>query len=144
MREYCHGNVFAFGSLFGPSGPRLGLLIPMKPAGIKSESARFEDVILLTASTLPHLIVTRLDRLARLTRDLLNTLDRIGKVGAGFRSLADTWADTTTPHGRLMVAVPAGLAEFERALMLAPTAKGGHGRWRGARAVRGNRRCRPH
>jgi len=35
------------------------------------------------------LIVTRLDRLARLTRDLLNTLDTIAKKGAGFRSLAD-------------------------------------------------------
>jgi DNA invertase Pin-like site-specific DNA recombinase len=42
------------------------------------------------------LIVTRLDRLARSTRDLLNVLDAVGKAGAGFRSLADTWADTTT------------------------------------------------
>jgi DNA invertase Pin-like site-specific DNA recombinase len=46
------------------------------------------------------LVVTRLDRLARSTRDLLNILDTIAKAGAGFRSLADTWADTTTPHGR--------------------------------------------
>src|SRR5260370_26902474 len=51
------------------------------------------------------LIVTRLDRLARSTRDLLNTLDTIARKGAGFRSLADTWADTTTPHGRLMLTV---------------------------------------
>ena len=42
------------------------------------------------------LMVTRLDRLARSTRDLLNTLDEIAKRGAGFKSLADTWADTTT------------------------------------------------
>src|SRR5882757_10063332 len=48
------------------------------------------------------LLVTRLDRLARSTRALLNTLDDITKRGAGFKSLADTWADTTTPHGRLM------------------------------------------
>jgi DNA invertase Pin-like site-specific DNA recombinase len=47
------------------------------------------------------LIVTKLDRLARSTRDLLNTLDAIGTCGAGFRSLGDAWADTTTPHGRL-------------------------------------------
>ena len=47
------------------------------------------------------LLVTRLDRLARSTRDLLNVLDTIAKVGAGFRSIADAWADTTTPHGRL-------------------------------------------
>jgi DNA invertase Pin-like site-specific DNA recombinase len=47
------------------------------------------------------LLVTRLDRLARSTRDLLNILDALAKAGAGFRSLADVWADTTTPHGRL-------------------------------------------
>jgi DNA invertase Pin-like site-specific DNA recombinase len=55
---------------------------------------------------------------------LLNTLDAIGKAGAGFRSLANTWADTTTPHGRLMVTVLAGLAEIERALILARTGEG--------------------
>jgi DNA invertase Pin-like site-specific DNA recombinase len=47
------------------------------------------------------LVVTRLDRLARSTRDLLNVLALIAAKGARFRSLADTWADTTTPHGRL-------------------------------------------
>lgn len=60
------------------------------------------------------LTVTRLDRLARSTRDLLNILDDIAKRGAGFKSLADVWADTTTPHGRLMLTVLGGLAEFER------------------------------
>src|SRR5262245_65899019 len=49
------------------------------------------------------LVVTRLDRLARSTRDLLNIMDAIGKAGAGFKSLGDAWADTTTPHGRLML-----------------------------------------
>src|SRR6516164_248839 len=58
------------------------------------------------------LLVTRLDRLARSTRDLLNVLDSISKAGAGFRSLADTWADTTSPHGKLMITVLGGLAEF--------------------------------
>src|SRR6516162_8700733 len=51
------------------------------------------------------LIVSRLDRLGGSTRDLLNVLDAVAKAGAGFRSLADTWADTTTPHGRLMLTV---------------------------------------
>jgi DNA invertase Pin-like site-specific DNA recombinase len=60
------------------------------------------------------LVVCKLDRLARSTRDLLNTLDAIGKAGASFRSLSDQWADTTTPHGRLMLTVLGGLAEFER------------------------------
>jgi DNA invertase Pin-like site-specific DNA recombinase len=70
------------------------------------------------------LMVTRLDRLARSTRDLLNILDTIAKAGAGFRSLADTWADTTTPHGRLMLTVLGGLAEFERELIRARTGEG--------------------
>jgi DNA invertase Pin-like site-specific DNA recombinase len=70
------------------------------------------------------LLVTRLDRLARSTRDLLNVLDTVAKAGAGFRSLADAWADTTTPHGRLMLTVLGGLAEFERELIKARTDEG--------------------
>jgi DNA invertase Pin-like site-specific DNA recombinase len=70
------------------------------------------------------LIVTRLDRLARSTRDLLNTLAAITDRKAGFRSLGDTWADTTTAHGRLMLTVLGGLAEFERELIRARTGEG--------------------
>jgi DNA invertase Pin-like site-specific DNA recombinase len=69
-------------------------------------------------------IVTRLDRLARSTRDLLNILDAISKAGAGFKSLGDTWADTTTAHGRLMLTILGGLAEFERELIRARTGEG--------------------
>ena len=70
------------------------------------------------------LLVTRLDRLARSTRDLLNVLATISEKGAGFRSIADAWADTTTPHGRLMLTVLGGLAEFERELIKARTDEG--------------------
>jgi DNA invertase Pin-like site-specific DNA recombinase len=70
------------------------------------------------------LMVTRLDRLARSTRDLLNTLAAITGKKAGFRSLGDTWADTTTSHGRLMLTVLGGLAEFERDLIRARTGEG--------------------
>lgn len=70
------------------------------------------------------LMATRLDRLARSTRDLLNTLATITGKGAGFRSLHDTWADTTTAHGRLMLTVLGGLAEFERELIRARTGEG--------------------
>ena len=72
-------------------------------------------------------LVTKLDRLARSTRDLLNTLATIGEAGASFRSLGDPWADTTTPHGRLMLTVLGGLAEFERHLILLEQMKGGEG-----------------
>jgi DNA invertase Pin-like site-specific DNA recombinase len=70
------------------------------------------------------LVVTRLDRLARSTRDLLNLLGTIAEKGAGFKSLRDTWADTTTPHGRLMLTVLGGLAEFERELIRTRTGEG--------------------
>jgi DNA invertase Pin-like site-specific DNA recombinase len=84
------------------------------------------------------LTVTRLDRLARSTRDLLNTLAAITGKKAGFKSLGATWADTTTSHGRLMLTVLGGLAEFERDLIRART---GEGR---ARAVaRGQKMGRP-
>lgn len=83
-------------------------------------------------------MVTRLDRLARSTRDLLNILATITAKGAAFRSLGDAWADTTTPHGRLMLTVLGGLAEFERELIRART---GEGRARAkARGVRMGRK----
>jgi DNA invertase Pin-like site-specific DNA recombinase len=70
------------------------------------------------------LIVTRLDRLARSTRDLLNILDVISRKGAKFKSLKDPWADTSTPHGELMVTILGGLATFERHLIKARTTEG--------------------
>ena len=104
-----------------------------KVSGAKSDRPELAKVLKrLVAGDV--LVVTRLDRLARSTRDLLNILDTIGKAGAGFKSLGDAWADTTTPHGRLMLTVLGGLAEFERELILART---GDGRKRAkARGVR--------
>ncbi len=68
----------------------------------------------------------------------LNTLATIAGKGAGFRSLNDTWADTTTLHGRLVLTVLGGLAEFERELIRART---GEGRERAkARGVKMGRR----
>jgi len=65
------------------------------------------------------LIVTRLDRLARSTLDLLNIVKTVQAKGAHLRSIKDTWMDTTTPHGRLMLTVLGGIAEFERELIKA-------------------------
>jgi DNA invertase Pin-like site-specific DNA recombinase len=70
------------------------------------------------------LTVTHLDRLAQSTHDLLNTLATIAERKAGFRSLGDAWADTTTAHGRLLLTVLGGLAEFERQLIRARTGGG--------------------
>jgi len=91
--------------------------------GAKTDRAQLRKVL-----TALHdgdvVIVTRLDRLARSTRDLLNTLAAITDRKAGFRSLGDTWADTTTMHGRLILTVLGGLAEFERELIPARTGEG--------------------
>jgi DNA invertase Pin-like site-specific DNA recombinase len=70
------------------------------------------------------LVVSRLDRVARSTRDLLNILDWLARRGAAFRSLGDVWADTTTSPGRLMSIVLGGLAEFERELIRLRTGEG--------------------
>lgn len=70
------------------------------------------------------LVITRLDRLARSTRDLLNILGTVAERGAAFKSLRDAWADTTTAHGRLMLTVLGGLAEFERELIRTRTGEG--------------------
>jgi DNA invertase Pin-like site-specific DNA recombinase len=70
------------------------------------------------------LVVTRLDRLARSTRDLLNVLDAVAKRGAGFKSLGDPLIDTSSPHGKLIIAILGALAEFEKSMILARTAEG--------------------
>jgi DNA invertase Pin-like site-specific DNA recombinase len=92
-------------------------------SGAKTDRAQLAKAIgaLRTGDTL---VVTRLDRLARSTKDLLNTLAVVAEKGAMFKSLADTWADTTTAQGRLMLTVLGGLAEFERELIKARTGEG--------------------
>ena len=84
-------------------------------------------------------VVTRLDRLARSTRDLLSVTRQIEVTGAGLRSLAEPWADTTLPAGGMVLTVFAGIAEFERSLILNRTSAG-----RSAAAQRGVRFGRPH
>ena len=95
-----------------------------KVSGASTDGRKALAQALRTLGKGDTLIVTRLDRLARSTRDLLNVLDAVGKAGAGFRSIADAWADTTSPHGRLMLTILGGLAEFERELIKARTGEG--------------------
>src|SRR5438093_1487999 len=85
-------------------------------SGAKTDRARLRQV-LAALDQGDVLMVTRLDRLARSTRDLLNTLAAIADKGARLKSLGDPWADTTTPHGRLMLTVLGGLAAVERELI---------------------------
>ena len=69
-------------------------------------------------------VVWKLDRLARSTRDLLDIADAIAKAGAGLKSLCEPWADTTSAAGRMVLTVFAGIAEFERALIIERTGTG--------------------
>jgi DNA invertase Pin-like site-specific DNA recombinase len=94
-----------------------------KQSGAKTDRAQLAKAI-AALSAGDTLVVCKLDRLARSTRDLLNTLAAIADAGASFRSLGDPWCDTTSAHGKLMVTVLGGLAEFERHLILARTSEG--------------------
>jgi DNA invertase Pin-like site-specific DNA recombinase len=83
-------------------------------------------------------VIHRLDRLARSTRDLLDIAELIKEAEAGLRSLCEPWADTTSPAGRMVLTVFAGIAEFERALLHQRTGAG-----RTAARARGVRFGRP-
>src|ERR1700736_5295857 len=105
-------------------------------SGAKTDRAQLRRLLAALAPG-DVVTVTRLDRLAQSTRDLLNTLAAIAGREAGFRSLGDAWADTTTAHGRLMLTVLGGLAEFERELISARTGEGrAHARARGVKMGR--------
>jgi DNA invertase Pin-like site-specific DNA recombinase len=69
-------------------------------------------------------VVTKLDRLGRSTRELLELIDRIGKAGAFFKSLGDPLWDTSSPQGRLLSTLLAAIAEFERELIRERTGEG--------------------
>ena len=69
-------------------------------------------------------IVTKLDRLGRSTRELLDLIERIGAVGASFKSLGDPLWDTTSSQGRLLSTLLAAIAEFERELIRERTGEG--------------------
>ena len=69
-------------------------------------------------------VVTRLDRLARSTSELLRIAETIEEKNAGLQSIAESWADTTTPAGRMVLTVFGGIAEFERSLIATRTEEG--------------------
>ena len=90
-----------------------------KVSGGRKDNRPELGALLETISRGDTLIVTRLDRLARSTYDLWTILRALDQCGASFKSLNESWADTTTAHGRLIVTIFAGVAEFERELIKA-------------------------
>jgi DNA invertase Pin-like site-specific DNA recombinase len=111
-----------------------GQLEALKAAGAKTiyrekiSGARADRPQLdkLMASLKPGdiVLVTKLDRLGRSTKELLDLIERIGKAGASFRSLGDPLFDTTSSQGRLVAALLAAVAAFERELIVERTTEG--------------------
>lgn len=94
-----------------------------KVSGAKRERIELDALL----SHLRHgdiVVVTRLDRLARNTRDLLDIAEQLRVFGAGLLSLSEPWADTSSPAGKMILTVMAGIADFERSLILERTASG--------------------
>lgn len=69
-------------------------------------------------------VVTKLDRLARSTAELLRIAEALNEKSAGLQSLDEPWADTTTPAGKMIMTVFGGIAEFERSLIFTRTQEG--------------------
>jgi len=69
-------------------------------------------------------VISELTRLSRSTKDLFEIVDKIQAKGADIRSLKETWLDTTTPHGALMLTIFAGLSQFEADLTAQRTREG--------------------
>lgn len=94
-----------------------------KESGARSDRPQLAKAISILESG-DVLIVTKLDRLARATRDLLNVLKTIEDKGAVFKSLHETWADNTTPIGKMITTILGSVAEFERTRILERTSEG--------------------
>jgi DNA invertase Pin-like site-specific DNA recombinase len=94
-------------------------------ASAKSTNGRPEFAKLMRA-LLPGdtIVVTRLDRLARSSRDLHNILHDLESLSCGFQSLGESWCDTTTDIGKLLISIMSGIAQFERSLIRSRTDAG--------------------
>jgi Site-specific recombinases, DNA invertase Pin homologs len=94
-----------------------------KISGIKSDRHQLEKLLehLREGDTI---IITELTRLSRSTKDLFRLIDDIEKKGANIKSLKESWLDTTTPQGKLMFTIFAGISQFERDLISQRTKEG--------------------
>ena len=94
-----------------------------KVSGVRADRPQLAK-LMASLKTGDIVIVTKLDRLGRSTRELLDLIERIGKAGASFRSLGDPLWDTSSPQGRLLSTLLAAIAEFERELIRERTGEG--------------------
>ena len=88
-----------------------------KASGKSTTGRREFDKLMRALAPGDIVTVTKLDRLARSSRDLQNILHDLAERCCGFVSLGESWCDTTTEVGRLMMTIMGGIAEFERGLI---------------------------
>ena len=88
-----------------------------KASGKSTNGRREFDKLMKALVPGDTVVVTKLDRLARSSRDLHNILHDLQTLSCGFVSLGEAWCDTTTDVGRLMLTIMGGIAEFERGLI---------------------------
>ena len=88
-----------------------------KASGKSIDGRREFDKLMKALVPGDAVVVTKLDRLARSSRDLQNILHELQEIGCGFVSLGESWCDTTTDVGRLVMTIMGGIAEFERNLI---------------------------
>jgi DNA invertase Pin-like site-specific DNA recombinase len=100
-----------------------GTIFREKVSGVRADRPQLAK---LMAKLMPGdiVIVTKLDRLGRSTRELLELIEHIGKAGAAFRSLDDPLWDTSSSQGRLLSTLLAAIADFERDLIRERTGEG--------------------
>lgn len=94
-----------------------------KISGAKYNRPELQNLLKILKSG-DMIVITKLDRLARSTHDLLKITEHLKTVNVGLKSIGETWLDTTTHAGKLIFLVFAGIAEFERALILERTSAG--------------------
>jgi DNA invertase Pin-like site-specific DNA recombinase len=88
-----------------------------KASGKSTNGRREFDKLMRALVPGDIVVVAKLDRLARSSRDLHNILHDLAENDCGFISLGESWCDTTTDVGRLMMTIMGGIAEFERGLI---------------------------
>ena len=94
-----------------------------KITGMKKDRPEL-DRLLDTIRQGDTIIISELTRLSRSTKDLFQLVDIIEKAGANIKSLKESWLDTTTPLGKLMFTIFAGISQFERDLISQRTKEG--------------------
>ena len=94
-----------------------------KLSGAKRERPELDRMIAELQSG-DTIIVADLTRLSRSTKDLFEIVSLVESKGANIKSLKESWLDTTTPHGRLLFTIFAGISQFERDLIADRTREG--------------------